>query len=157
MPTNRLKLALALALGAAALMLAAAATAHNGKDKTRGSFSTSCSWHCWGDGDLVDNLHAKDVWCKWDSDHVSIHLTLRNDSDHRVVATIKPSYWIHFDDLDEPAERLEPRYRPIGPHKIAHGEVLPFRMKLVGVADAGADEALEPILALASIPHESRR
>src|SRR5207237_6883528 len=46
---------------------------------------TSCSWHCWGDGDLVDDLHGSNVWCTWDGEHLSLHLTLRNDSDHRVM------------------------------------------------------------------------
>jgi hypothetical protein len=89
-----LKLAVVIASCCAALLMAAVATA-DAQEKTRGSFGTSCSWHCWGDGDLVENLRGRDVWCRWDGDHVSIHLTLRNDSDHRVVATIKPSYWIH--------------------------------------------------------------
>ncbi len=48
----------------------------------------------------------------------------------------------------DPTERLEPRYRPVGPHKVADRKMLPFRIDLVGVADVGADEPFESVMAV---------
>jgi hypothetical protein len=91
---NNFKLASAVALCAALFLAAAAASASTRQGKTRGSFSTSCGWHCWGDDDLKDDLRGTNVWCKWNGDHVAVHIRLSNVNDHDVVATIKTSYWI---------------------------------------------------------------
>ena len=92
--TRSITLAAALALCAALVTTATAASARNRHGITRGSFSTSCGWRCWGDDDLVDGLHGRDVWCKWNGDHVDVHIKLSNTGDSDVAATIKTSYWI---------------------------------------------------------------
>jgi hypothetical protein len=92
--TRSIKFATALAICSALLAATAVAGASVRNNITRGSFSTSCGWHCWGDGDLVDGIRGSNVWCKWSGDHVAVHIKLSNTGNSDVTATIKTSYWI---------------------------------------------------------------
>jgi hypothetical protein len=92
--TNTFRLASALAICAIALAAATVASASSRHGITRGSFSTSCGWRCWGDDDLVDALRGSNVWCKWNLDRVAVHIRLSNTSDNDIAATIKTSYWV---------------------------------------------------------------
>jgi hypothetical protein len=87
----------ALALGAAVIVASMANTAsaktHN--PRVRGYLHVStCSFLCIGHDDLADHIHGTDVWCAWEGDHVRVHITLSNTSDHDVAATIRPTYRI---------------------------------------------------------------
>jgi hypothetical protein len=94
MAPSSIRFAAALAVCSAVIGASAVATADAEGHKTQGSFSTSCSWRCWGEDELVDGLHGSDVWCSWTGDHVALHLKLRNRYDGDVVATVKPTYWV---------------------------------------------------------------
>jgi hypothetical protein len=95
---NRSRLAAALVICGALFPPATVASACSPHRETRGSFSTSCGWLCAGNENLADKLHGSNVWCKWNGDHVAVHIKLRNTGEHTVVASIRTSYWIRDHD-----------------------------------------------------------
>jgi hypothetical protein len=40
------------------------------------------------------SITGENVWCRWDGDHVQVHITFRNSSGDNLVATVRPNYWI---------------------------------------------------------------
>jgi len=44
--------------------------------------------------ELSKHISGSDVWCRWQGDHVQVHVTVRNRSVERVEATIKPRYYL---------------------------------------------------------------
>jgi hypothetical protein len=81
--------------GMMALLGGGAAWAHVAsppRGAVKGTFDKSC-FGC-GDQELIDNLHASNVWCAWDKDHVIVHISFRNRENAHVTVTVQPSYRI---------------------------------------------------------------
>jgi hypothetical protein len=55
--------------------------------------------HCAGFGGCTEDsarakLHGSDVWCRWDSDRVKVHVTLENQFNAHVSLRVTPKYEI---------------------------------------------------------------
>jgi hypothetical protein len=86
-------------IAVAALSLAAAgcggSTSSGGpKGSVEGKLGLDCGFGGCSDNDAKDKLKASDVWCRWSSSGVKLHVRLENGMNARIDVAIVPKYTI---------------------------------------------------------------